>query len=134
MRKLVSERLSRREKQVMEILYRGKEMTVAEVLEAMTDPPGYSAVRAFLRILEEKGETVHTEVGGRYLYKPSQSYGAMAKTTIQQVVDTLFGGSIESAVATLISGSNRPDDSELLRLEQLIHSVRDKDQDAEDNA
>jgi BlaI family transcriptional regulator, penicillinase repressor len=122
---LLSNRLSRRERQIMEILYKRGEMTVADVVAAMAEPPGYSAVRAFLRILEEKGQVVHTEVGSRYVYRPAQSYGAVAKSTIEQVVETFFGGSVELAVATLLSSNNRPGEDELQRLEELIQHARE---------
>jgi BlaI family penicillinase repressor len=123
--KLLPNRLSRRERQIMEILYRSGEATVAQVLAAMPDPPSYSAVRAFLRILEEKGQITHSNVDGRYVYRPIESWPQVSKSAIEQVVDTFFGGSLEAAVATLLSNrTTRPNEEELNRLEALIQQAR----------
>jgi BlaI family penicillinase repressor len=124
MNKLLPNRLSRRERQIMDILYKRGDSSVTEVLEALPDPPGYSAVRALLRILEEKGQIKHSEVGARYVYSPVETFTAVAKSTIEQVVDSFFGGSVEQAVATLLSSKNRPSDDELTRLEEMIQQAR----------
>ena len=128
MTKLLPKGLSRRERQIMQILYERGQSTVAEVQEALPDPPGYSAVRRLVAILEEKGQVTHAEQGGRYIYSPAQSWTAVSKSAIEQVVETFFGGSVESAVATLLSSQKtRPDEEELQRLEALIQQARAED-------
>lgn len=128
MTKLLPKGLSRRERQIMQILYERGQSTVAEVQEALPDPPGYSAVRRLVAILEEKGQVTHAEQGGRYVYSPAQSWTAVSKSAIEQVVETFFGGSVESAVATLLtSQKTRPDEEELQRLEALIQQARAED-------
>ena len=128
MTKLLPKGLSRRERQIMQVLYERGQSTVAEVQEALPDPPGYSAVRRLIAILEEKGQVTHAEQGGRYIYSPAQSWTAVSKSAIEQVVETFFGGSVESAVATLLtSQKTRPDEEELQRLEALIQQARAED-------
>ncbi len=130
--RLLPQRLSRRERQIMEVLYQRGPATVAEVQEAVPDAPGYSAVRRFLALLEEKGQVTHTEAGARYVYSPAESWNAVSKSALEQVVETFFGGSLEQAVATLLSSQKRrPSDDELVRLEALIQQARTHDrQDA----
>ncbi len=125
MTKLLPKGLSRRERQIMQILYERGQATVAEVQTALPDPPGYSAVRRLVAILEEKGQVRHTLVGKGYVYSPAESWSAVSKSAIEQVVESFFGGSIESAVATLLtSQKTRPSDDELSRLEALIQRAR----------
>ena len=117
--------LSGRERQIMQILYDRGPATVAEVLAALPEPPGYSAVRRLMAILEEKGQVTHTEQDGRYVYSPAQTWTAVSKSAIEQVVETFFGGSVESAVATLLSSrKTRPSEGELSRLEEMIQRAR----------
>jgi predicted transcriptional regulator len=123
--KLLPRGLSKRERQIMQILYERGRATVADVQEALPDPPSYSAVRRLIAILEEKGQAKHTEEGGRYVYSPAESWTAVSKSAIEQVVESFFGGSVESAVATLLtSRKTRPSDEELARLEEMIQRVR----------
>ena len=130
MTKLLPKGLSGRERQIMQILYERGEATVAEVLEALPDPPGYSAVRRLVAILEEKGQAKHTEQGGRYVYSPAESWTAVSKSAIEQVVESFFGGSVEKAVATLLSSQKtRPSEDELSRLEQMIQQARAEETD-----
>lgn len=129
MTKLLPKGLSGRERQIMQILYERGKATVAEVLEALPDPPGYSAVRRLVAILEEKGQAKHTEQGGRYVYSPAESWTAVSKSAIEQVVESFFGGSVEKAVATLLSSQKtRPSDEELSRLEEMIQQARSDEQ------
>ena len=117
--------LSRRERQIMQILYERGQGTVADVLAALPDPPSYSAVRRLVAILEEKGQVTHAEQGGRYIYSPAESWSAVSKSAIEQVVESFFGGSVESAVATLLSSQKtRPTDAELSRLEEMIQRAK----------
>jgi predicted transcriptional regulator len=122
----LSLRLSRRERQIMEILYQRGQASAGEVQEAMPDAPGYSAVRALLRILEEKGHVRHARDGARYIYRPATERSLAAHSALAQVVRTFFGGSVEQAVATLVSESDtRLSDVELDRLALLIEQARD---------
>ena len=128
MTKLLPKGLSRRERQIMQVLYECGSATVAEVQAALPDPPGYSAVRRLIAILEEKGQVRHTLVGKGYVYSPAESWTAVSKSAIEQVVESFFNGSVESAVATLLSSQKtRPDDEELSRLEELIQQARASD-------
>ena len=118
-------RLGIRERQIMEIVYRLGQATVAEVLAQLEDPPSYSAVRAMLRILEDKGQLSHVQDGPRYLYLPVVSGERARRSILQDVVKRLFDNSTEQAVAALLeSSSARLNDAELQRLRRLIDSAR----------
>lgn len=118
-------RLGSRERQIMEVIYRLGRATVAEVLEQLEDPPSYSAVRAMLRILEEKGHLRHEQDGPRYLYLPVVSSERARRSILQDIVKRLFDNSTEKAVAALIeSSSARMSDAELERLRRLISAAR----------
>src|SRR3954468_21768779 len=97
--------LSRREREIMDLLFAAEGLTAAEVRERMPDPPGYSAVRALLRILEEKGHVRHEERGPRYVFSPVVSPAKARKSAMKALVQTFFGGSSEQAVAALIDES-----------------------------
>jgi predicted transcriptional regulator len=113
--------LSRRERQIMDVIYRKGSATAAEVREALPEPPSYSAVRALLRILEEKGHVTHAQDGPRYVYKPVVSRNAARQSALRQVVKTFFGGSTTAAVATLLdmSGGDLSDQE----VEQLVEMI-----------
>jgi predicted transcriptional regulator len=120
-------RFSRRERQIMDILYEKGEASAVDVLERLADPPGYSAVRALLRILEEKGHVRHRREGARYIYRPAAERRQAAQSALGQVVRTFFGGSVEQAVTTLVSDSDtRLSDEELDRLARLIAQARER--------
>ena len=113
-----AKQLSRRERQIMDALYQAGEATAADVRAALADAPSYSAIRALLRILEEKGHITHREEGARYVYLPTQPRQSAARLALQQVVETFFGGSVEWAVATLLSADEAqltPQDADRLR-------------------
>ena len=117
--------LSRRERQIMDIIYRLGQATAAEVLEQLPSPPGYSAVRAMLRILEEKGHLRHEEQGPRYVYLPTLPRDKASSSALKQVVQTFFEGSTEKAVAALLGMQATPlSDEELDRLASLIDQAR----------
>jgi BlaI family transcriptional regulator, penicillinase repressor len=117
--------LSRRERQIMDILYRKESATAAEVLESMPEPPSYSAVRALLRILEQKGHIKHEEREGRYVFMPTVHREKAKHSAIRHLVQTFFNGSSEEAVAALLdSSSAKLSDSELDRLQKLIDKAR----------
>jgi predicted transcriptional regulator len=117
--------LSRREREIMDVLYRDAPLGVAEIRERMAAPPGYSAVRALLRILEEKGHIRHEESGPRYVFSPVVSRVKARRSALRSLVQTFFGGSPEEAVAALIDESRgQLGRAELDRLAGLIESAR----------
>lgn len=97
--------LSRREREILDILYRLGRATAHDVLAALPDPPSYSAVRAHLRLLEERGHAKHAEEGGRYVYSPQVPRGEARKKALSHLVSTFFGGSVEDAVLALVETS-----------------------------
>jgi predicted transcriptional regulator len=118
--------LSRRERQIMEILYRKGQASAGEVQEALADAPGYSAVRALLRILEAKGYASHARDGAKYIYRPATPRTQAAQAALAQVVQTFFGGSVEQVVATLVSEADtKLSEAELDRLALLIDQARE---------
>ena len=117
--------LSRRERQIMDVLYRGRQATAAEVLSALPDPPGYSAVRAMLRVLENKGHVRHLVDGTRYVYVPTLARERASRPALAGVLETFFDGSTEKAVAALLELSPAGlSEEELDRLSQLIDQAR----------
>lgn len=117
--------LSRRERQIMDIVYELDEVTAAEVQTHLPDPPGYSAVRAMLRVLEEKGHLEHRQDGPRYVYRATVPVEAARRSAVKRVLRTFFDNSLEEAVATLldVSASNLSKD-ELERLARMIEKAR----------
>ncbi len=97
--------LTRRERQIMDIVYRRGRATAAEVLAELPDPPSYSAVRALLRILEEKGYLRHQQEGPRYVFLPTLARDKARRSALKQMVQTFFDGSAEQAVAALLDMS-----------------------------
>jgi predicted transcriptional regulator len=117
--------LTRREREIMDILYRLGQATAAEVLDGLADPPSYSAVRALLRLLEERGHVKHVQDGPRYVYKPAVTRGEAKKSAMAHVVATFFEGSVEQAVATLVESSRaKLTKPELERLAQIIQRAK----------
>jgi predicted transcriptional regulator len=99
-------KLSRRERECLDILYRNGEATVAEVQAAMTDPPSYSAVRATLNVLVDKRAAQHRQDGPRYVYLPAIPAGSARNAAVKHLVDTFFGGSAEEAAVALLAMSD----------------------------
>lgn len=117
--------LTRREREIMDVLYRRGRATAHEVLEGLADPPSYSAVRTHLRLLEERGHVRHVEEGQRYVYSPVAAPGEARRSALSQVVRTFFGGSVEQAVAALVDSSKpRLSQEELDRIAELIDRAR----------
>lgn len=117
--------LSRRERQIMDVLYRLGRATVAEVMENIEDPPGYSAVRAMLRILEEKGHLRHEQDGPRYVFIPRVTRDRARRSALTHVIQTFFDGSTEEAVAALLGMSQSTlSEEELDRLSKLIEDAK----------
>jgi BlaI family transcriptional regulator, penicillinase repressor len=113
--------LSRRERQIMDVLHAKTSATVAEIRAALPDPPGYSAVRALLRILEEKGHVKHREDGARYVYLPCVSRRAASRSALKRILSTFFGGSLDHAVAALLDASDKKfSEAELKKLQEII--------------
>lgn len=120
-----SEGLSRREREMMNIIFRQGTATATDVLEAMADPPSYSAVRATLRVLEQKGHLRHQHDGTRYVYTPTVNREKARISALDHLLTTFFEGSAASVVATLLEQSKdqmTPD--ELDRLSSLIEQAR----------
>src|SRR5438874_9079141 len=99
--------LSRRERQIMDVIYRRGRATAADVLDGIPDPPGYSAVRAMLRLLEEKGHVRHEQDGPRYVFIPTVTRDRARKTALKHVVRTFFDGSASDAVAALLDSDGQ---------------------------
>lgn len=117
--------LARRERQIMEVVYRLGQASVADVLAQLPDPPSYSAVRAMMRLLEEKGHLKHKQQGARYVYLPTQSRETARRSALKHLVRTFFDGSAENAVAALLDISDkRLSGSELDRIASLIDAAR----------
>ena len=115
--------LSRRERQILDILYAKGSATAAEVHAAMPDAPSYSAVRALLRILEAKGHATHQAQGTRYLYLPSVPRESARNSALTRIVQTFFDGSAAQAAAALVDSGSLSDE-ELKRLSALIDRTR----------
>jgi predicted transcriptional regulator len=117
--------LSRRERQIMDIIYQLKEATVAQVLERLPNPPSYSAVRALLRVLENKGHLSHKQDGPRYVFSPTLSRETARQTALQHLRKTFFNGSTEEIVAALLDLSEDDlSDEDYYRLLELIEKAR----------
>ncbi len=117
--------LSRRERQIMEVVYELGRATAVEVRERMPDPPSYSAVRAMLRILEDKGHIVHEQDGPRYVFLPIVPREEASETALRRLVRTFFGGSPEGAMAALLDlDGDRLDEDALQRLAEMIEEAR----------
>lgn len=117
--------LSRRERQIMDVIYRRGRATAAEVMEEMPEAPGYSAVRAMLRKLEEKGHLTHEQEGPRYVYLPTLPREAARESALDRLVGTFFGGSAAKAAAALLDmSSTRMSDEELEELSELIEQAK----------
>jgi len=113
--------LSRRERQIMDILYKLERATVADVLNTLTGKPNYSTVRAQLRVLEDKGHVRHEEHGLRYIYVPTVPRHVARRSALRHLVETFFEGSAEKVVAALLGGEvSRISQEELDRLARLI--------------
>jgi predicted transcriptional regulator len=117
------EQLSRRERQIMDILYRLGRATAQDVLEALPGDPTSSTVRTQLRVLEEKGQVRHEEEGLRYVYVPAVPRHAARRSALKHVVETFFEGSTEKVVHALL-GSERLSDDELDRIADLVAKAR----------
>lgn len=117
--------LSRRERQIIDILYARGRGTAADVQAALPDPPSYSAVRAMLRILEEKGHVRHEQDGPRYVYLPTVARDNAKRSALRHMIRTFFDGSTEQAISALLDdASTKMSESELDRLARMIDEAR----------
>ncbi|HEX2721852.1 MAG TPA: BlaI/MecI/CopY family transcriptional regulator [Gemmatimonadaceae bacterium] len=117
--------LSRRERQIMDFLYERERASVAEVMAGIADPPSYSAVRAMLRTLEEKGRVTHVEDGRAYVYQPTVRKDAAREGALTHLLKTFFDGSAEKAVAALLDLKGpRLNEAELARVANLVEQAR----------
>jgi BlaI family penicillinase repressor len=119
------EHLSRRERQIMDVIYARGSASAAEVARALPDPPSKTAVRTLLRILEDKGHLTHDQQGIKYVYRPSRPRGLAGKSALRRVLDTFFEGSMEHALAAhLTDATAELSADELKRLAALINKAR----------
>ena len=117
--------VSRRERQILDILYQRGSATAADVQAALPEPPSYSAVRALLRILEEKGHVRHEQDGPRYVYLPTLARDNAQRSALRHVLQTFFDGSAEQAISALLGDSSaKLSTSELDRLARMIDTAR----------
>ncbi|HEX3644697.1 MAG TPA: BlaI/MecI/CopY family transcriptional regulator [Vicinamibacterales bacterium] len=117
--------LTRRERQIMDVLYRRTRATAAEVMGELPGEPNYSTVRTQLRVLEDKGHVRHEEEGGRYVYAPAVPRHAARKSALKHLVETFFDGSAEQVVAAVLGGeASRLSDEELDRVSAMIDRAR----------
>jgi BlaI family transcriptional regulator, penicillinase repressor len=117
--------LTKRERQIMDVLYRLGRATAAEIMDGVPGAPGYSTVRTQLRVLESKGHVKHEEVGLRYLYMPTVPRHSARKSALKHLVETFFDGSSAKAVAALLGGeAARVSDADLERIAQLVRDAR----------
>lgn len=121
------EKLSRREREIMDLVYRAGSATAGEVRKGLADPPSYSAVRATLRILEEKGHLNHRRDGRRYVFSPTLSPKTVRRSALSKLVKTFFEDSPEQAMAALLDlkGKNL-DADELARIAEMIDRAREE--------
>ena len=117
--------LSRRERQVMDVIYRRGQATALDVIEEIPDPPTYSAVRAILAVLEKKGHVKHKREGVKYIYTPTRSRERAAQSALTKVLQTFFDGSAEKVIAALLNSSERkPSREDLQRMTKLIEDAK----------
>lgn len=119
--------LSKRERQIMDVLYQMGESTVGEVLDRIPDPPSYSAVRATMRVLEEKGHVTHKQDGPRYVYLPTVPQDTAKQVALSHLLGTFFNGSVEAAVMALV----QMDETKLSNneLEKLAARIREAERE-----
>src|SRR5580693_4339811 len=124
-RKPKAKALSRREREIMDILYKLERASVGQVVRKLADKPSYSTVRAQLRVLEEKGHVRHEEHGLRYVYAPAVPRDVASRSALRHLVETFFEGSSEKVVAALLGGEvSQLSDEELDRLSRMIAKNR----------
>ena len=122
--------LSRREREILDIVYAAGRATAAEILEAMTDPPSYSAVRGLVAVLERKGHLRHERVGVRNVYRPTRTHCVAGRSAMKRALATYFRGDLHQALDALLEASDtRLEDADAARLRRLIERARDDEED-----
>lgn len=117
--------LTRRESQIMEVLYRRDVATAEEIREELADPPGYSSVRKLLEIMEDRGLVAHEEEGPRYVYRPVVPKGEASRSVLRRVVGTFFAGSVDDAIAALLDMDDLElSEDDLKRIERMARAAR----------
>lgn len=116
--------LSRRERQILDVIYHLGRATASEVLERLADAPTYTTVRGLLRVLETKGHVRHEDEAGRYVYFPTMKKDRAARTALTRVISTFFDGSPSAAMAALLGGDRRLSEDEIERLSELVEQAR----------
>lgn len=117
--------LGRRERQILDVIFRLGEASVGDVLEQLSDPPAYDSVRTMIRLLETKGFVRHRRVGTKYVYRPTDSHESASRSALSHLMKTFFQGSASETVAAIFNvSSNNLTEAELKRLEQLIEQAR----------
>ncbi len=118
--------LTKRERQIMDVLYRLGRASAAEIMDRLDGAPTYSTVRTQLRVLERKGHVKHQQEGLRYVYMPTLAKHSARRSALRHLVDTFFDGSTTKAVAALLGGeASRVSDQELARIEEMVEMARD---------
>jgi predicted transcriptional regulator len=116
--------LSRRERQIMDIVYRRGEVSTNDVMKELPDPPSNSAIRALLRILVNKGHLRYRDERGRYLFSPTQPRHQAARSALRRVLSTFFDNSVERAVAALLGDGGSVTDDELERIQKIVKDAK----------
>lgn len=117
--------LSRRERQIMDVIYSRGRASVAQVRQGLPDPPSYSAVRALLGVLESKGHLRHLKEGARYVYRPTRPRRSAGRSALRRVLNTFYDHSVEKALAALLDVSDSDiSDEQLARLGRLVERAR----------
>jgi BlaI family transcriptional regulator, penicillinase repressor len=117
--------LTRRERQIIDVIYRLGSASVAEVLDNIADPPSYSAVRALMRLMEEKGYIKHRKQGAKFIYSPTQSRYNACRSALKHLVHTFFNNSAENAVVALLDSSELGlSEKEMDRISKIIDKAR----------
>ncbi len=123
----MEDQFSKRERQVMDVIFSHGKATVTQVMEGMISPPSRSAVRTFLTILEKRGHLRHMKVGREYVYEPTRPPQKVGRGALQRVIDVFFGGSLENAVtAHLLDPNTDVPKKELRRISKLIAEAKKK--------
>jgi predicted transcriptional regulator len=116
--------LTKRERQIMDVLFRLGRATAADIMDALPDAPSNSTVRTQLRVLESKGYVQHDEEGLRFVYSPRVPRHAARRSAVKHLIDTFFDGSSANLVAALLGGDNRIADEELDRIAELVKNAK----------
>jgi predicted transcriptional regulator len=117
--------LTRREREIMDVVYRLGRATALDVVDNLEDPPSYSAVRALLRLLEEHGHVTHTTDGSRYVYAPAVPRGTARRRALEHLISTFFEGSVEQTLSALVESSkDKLSNAELDRLAEVVERAR----------